>query len=120
MKVLLEIKNLIIRFKSQANIVYAVNNLSFKVYENEILGVIGESGCGKTVTCKSILRLNKSYEEKGSINFKEQEIFNLDSKTLNQIRGNKISMIFQNPSAALNPLVPVGRQLTKINKLKQP
>ena len=119
MKVLLEIKNLIIRFKSQANIVYAVNNLSFKVYENEILGVIGESGCGKTVTCKSILRLNKSYEEKGSINFKEQEIFNLDSKTLNQIRGNKISMIFQNPSSALNPVVTVGRQLTEIIKLHQ-
>ncbi|ODS31044.1 MAG: ABC transporter ATP-binding component [Candidatus Scalindua rubra] len=119
MKTILDVNNLIIRFKSQANIVYAVNNLSFKVNENEIVGIIGESGCGKTVTCKSILRLNKSYEEKGSIKFQEQEIFNLDSKTLNQIRGNKISMIFQNPSSALNPVVTVGKQLTEIIKLHQ-
>ncbi len=119
MKPLLDVNNLIIRFKSQANTVYAVNNLSFKVYENEILGIIGESGCGKTVTCKSFLRLNNSYKEKGSIKFQGQEIFALGTKELNQIRGNKISMIFQNPSSALNPVVTVGRQLTEIIKLHQ-
>lgn len=119
MKTILDVNNLIIRFKSQANIVYAVNNLSLKVYENEILGIIGESGCGKTVTCRSFLRLNKSYEEKGSINFQGQEIFGLNSKTINQIRGNKIAMIFQNPSSALNPVVTIGIQLTEIIKLHQ-
>jgi len=119
METLLDIKNLFIRFKSQKNIIHAVNNLSFKVYKKEILGIIGESGCGKTVTCKSILMLNKSYEEKGSIQFQGQEIFNLTPKKLNQIRGNKIAMIFQNPSSALNPIVTIGKQLTEIIKLHQ-
>ncbi len=105
METLLEIKNLFIRFKSQKNIVYAVNDLSFSVYKKEILGIIGESGCGKTATCRSILRLNKSYEEKGSIQFEGREIFNLAPKTLNQNRGNKIAMIFQNPSSSLNPII---------------
>ncbi len=119
METLLDITNLIIRFKSQRNIVYAVNDLSFKVHKNEILAIIGESGCGKTVTCRSILRLNKAYEEKGSIKFRKQELLTLGPKALNQIRGTKITMIFQNPSSALNPLVTIGKQLTEVIKLHQ-
>lgn len=119
MKLLLEVENLVIKFKSQGNIVYAVNNLSFKVYEGEILGIIGESGCGKTVTCRAILRLNNSYEENGSITFNGQDIFRLSKKELNQIRGSKIAMIFQNPSSALNPVITIGKQITEITKLHQ-
>ncbi len=116
---LLEVNNLEIQFKSQKNIVYAVNGLSFNVYEKEILGIIGESGCGKTVTCRSILKLNNSYKEKGDIKFNGVDISNLKQKELNKIRGNKIAMIFQNPSSALNPVVTIGRQLIEIIKLHQ-
>lgn len=119
MEKLLEVNNLEIQFKSQKNIVYAVNGLSFNVYENEILGIIGESGCGKTVTCRSILKLNNSFEEKGNIKFNGDEISNLEQKELNKIRGNKIAMIFQNPSSALNPVITIGRQLIEIIKLHQ-
>lgn len=119
MEKLLEVNNLEIRFKSQKNIVYAVNELSFNVYENEILGIIGESGCGKTVTCRSILKLNNSYQEKGNIKFKGKDIFNLRQNDLNKIRGNKIAMIFQNPASALNPVITIGRQLIEVIKLHQ-
>ncbi len=119
MEKLLEVDNLEIKFKSQKNIVYAVNGLSFNVYKKEILGIIGESGCGKTVTCRSILKLNNSYEEKGCIKFNGNEISNLKQKDLNKIRGNKIAMIFQNPSSALNPVITIGRQLVEIIKLHQ-
>ena len=119
MEKLLEVNNLEIRFKSQKNIVYAVNGLCFKVYEKEILGIIGESGCGKTVTCRSILKLNNSYKEKGNIKFNGYEISNLKQKELNKIRGNKIAMIFQNPSSALNPVITIGRQLIEVIKLHQ-
>ena len=119
MKKLLEVNNLEIRFKSQKNIIYAVNGLSFDIYQNEILGIIGESGCGKTVTSRSLLKLNNSYFEKGSIKFKGKEISNLNQKELNKIRGNKISIIFQNPSSALNPVITIGKQLIEIIKLHQ-
>lgn len=119
MEKLLEVNNLEIQFKSQKNIVYAVNGLCFNVYKKEILGIIGESGCGKTVTCRSILKLNNSYKEKGNIKFNGDEISNLERKELNKIRGNKIAMIFQNPSSALNPVITIGRQLIEIIKLHQ-
>lgn len=114
---LLEVENLSVKFKSQNNIIHAVNNLSFKVYKNEILGIIGESGCGKTVTCKSILRLNKCYDESGSIKFRGQNIFHLDRPSLNQFRGKKVAMIFQNHLSALNPVVTIGKQIIEIVKL---
>lgn len=119
MEKLLEVNNLEIQFKSQKNIVFAVNGLSFNVYGKEILGIIGESGCGKTVTCRSILKLNNSYKEQGNIKFNGSEISNLEQKELNKIRGNKIAMIFQNPSSALNPVITIGKQLTEVIKLHQ-
>lgn len=119
MEKLLEIDNLEIQFKSQKNIVYVVNNLSFNVYKNEVLGIIGESGCGKTATCRSILKLNKSYKEKGDIKFDGNKISNIKQKKLNKVRGKKISMIFQNPSSALNPVITIGKQLIEIIKLHQ-
>lgn len=119
MKKLLEVNNLEIQFKSQKNIVYAVNDLSFNVYEKEIFAIIGESGCGKTVSSRSILKLNNSYYEKGDIKFKGIDISKLRHKELNDFRGKKIAMIFQNPSSALNPVVTLGKQLIEIIKLHQ-
>ena len=117
MNPLLTINNLEIQFKSQKNIVYAVNGLSFSVNRNEIYGIVGESGCGKTVTCRSILKLNNSHVEKGNILFDDENIQELTSKELNKIRGNEIAMIFQNPTSALNPVVPIGKQIIEIIKL---
>ena len=114
---LLTVRNLEIQFKSQKNIVYAVNGLSFNVNRNEIYGIVGESGCGKTVTCRSILKLNNSYVDKGDIFFNGKNIQKLTSKELNTVRGNEIAMIFQNSTSALNPVVPVGRQIIEIIKL---
>lgn len=116
---LLEVKDLIVRFKSGKRIVFAVNKFSFNVNRSEVLGIIGESGCGKTVASRSILKLNKSYEEKGSITFNGRELFNLASKDINKIRGKKIAMIFQNPSSALNPVITIGRQLIEIVRFHQ-
>jgi len=120
MEKLLEISNLEVTFKSQKNIVYAVNKLSFNVYKNEIYGIVGESGCGKTVTCRSILKLNNSYKEEGSIIYKNgKNILELSQVELNKIRGKEIAMIFQNPTSSLNPVVPIGKQLIEVIKLHQ-
>jgi oligopeptide/dipeptide ABC transporter ATP-binding protein len=119
MNYLLEVNNLEIQFKSQKNIVYAVNGLSFNVYKNEIFAIIGESGCGKTVTSRSILQLNNSYKETGEIKYNNINLSKLNYKELNKYRGNVIAMIFQNPSSALNPVVTIGKQLCEIIKLHQ-
>lgn len=116
---MLNVNNLKVRFKTKKNIVYAVNNLSFAVYPNEILGIVGESGCGKTVTSRSLLKLNKSSHEDGLVTFKGKKISSLNSKEMNKIRGSKISMIFQNASSALNPVLPIGQQIIEIIKLHQ-
>lgn len=119
MENLLEVNNLEIQFKSQKNIVYAVNDLSFRVYENEIFAIIGESGCGKTVTSRSILKLNNSHKETGEVKYKNVNLTNFTHKELNKYRGKSIAMIFQNPSSALNPVVTIGKQLCEIIKLHQ-
>ncbi|NOQ46301.1 MAG: ATP-binding cassette domain-containing protein, partial [Desulfobulbaceae bacterium] len=119
MNTLLEVNNLEIQFKSQKNIVYAVNDLSFKVYENEIFAIIGESGCGKTVTSRSILNLNNSHKETGEVKYRNVNLSNLANKEMNKYRGNIIAMIFQNPSSALNPVVTIGKQLLETIILHQ-
>lgn len=116
---LLEVNNLEIQFKSGQNTVYAVNDLSFKVFEKEIFAIIGESGCGKTVTSLSILKLNNSYHEKGDIKYKGVNLSELDNHELNKYRGKSIAMIFQNPSSALNPIVSIEKQLCEIIKLHE-
>jgi peptide/nickel transport system ATP-binding protein len=116
---LLEIENLAIEFKSNKNFVYAVNGISFSVKENELLGIVGESGCGKSVICKAILQLNNNPIQSGKILYQGQNILSLSEKGLNQIRGKEISMIFQNTASALNPMVSIGRQIIEVVRLHQ-
>jgi len=116
---LLEVNNLKIQFKSQKNTVYAVNDLSFNVSKNEVFAIIGESGCGKTVTSRSTLKLNNSCKETGEVKFKNVNLSNLSHNELNKYRGKSIAMIFQNPSSALNPVVTIGKQLCEIIKLHE-
>ena len=112
---LLEIKNLKTYFSTKRGIVKAVNDVSYSVDAGKVLGVVGESGSGKSVSAMSILRLldNNGYIESGKIYFDGEE---LTSKTMNEmykIRGNAISVIFQEPMTSLNPVFTISRQISE-------
>ena len=117
MKPLLEISNLSISFQVRKAEFSAVKNLNLSIKENQIVGLVGESGSGKSVTAMSIMRLlpepKASYSNESSILFDETEILSADPTTLRKIRGNKISMIFQEPMTSLNPYHRVGDQIVE-------
>lgn len=115
---ILEIQNLKVNLMSPRGIVHAVRNINLNIGEGEIHGLVGESGCGKSMTAKSILRLHdeKKMLYGGKILFKDTDILTVKPKKLKSIRGNEISMIFQDPMTSLNPLFTVGHQLTEILK----
>ncbi len=116
----LEVNNLKTQFFTRAGIVYAVDGVSFHVGEGETLGIVGESGCGKSVTATSVMRLIPSPPGRiveGEIlldDGKETvDILTLDDAEMRHIRGNKIAMIFQDPMTSLNPVLTVGDQITE-------
>lgn len=112
MAAILEVQNLRTRFKTDQGTVAVVDGVDLTIQEGETLGIVGESGCGKSVTSLSIMRLlgiNGSSE--GTIRFGEQEILSLTEKQMQKIRGKDIAMIFQEPMTSLNPLHTVGRQI---------
>lgn len=117
---LLRIENLSTSFKTERGLMKAVDGVSFQVNEGEIMAVVGESGCGKSVTMQSVLRL---YDEKytaryeGSIYFENQDLLALPLKKMQDIRGKEISMIFQDALSALNPVYTVGNQIMEALKL---
>ena len=117
MKPLLQISNLSISFQVRKNEFLAVKNLNLSINENQIVGLVGESGSGKSVTAMSIMRLlpepKASYGDKSSIMFDGEEILSADKNSLRKIRGNKISMIFQEPMTSLNPYHRVGDQIVE-------
>ena len=118
MDLLLEVKNLKTQFIVQQKTINAVNDISFSLYNNEVLGIVGESGSGKSVTVRSILRII-NYPGKivhGNILFRGADLLSLNEKDLSLIRGKEISMIFQEPSAALNPVITVGEQISEVLK----
>ncbi|MCA1624237.1 MAG: ABC transporter ATP-binding protein [Acidobacteria bacterium] len=116
-KILLEVSNLQTQFKLEKNIIRAVNGVSFSIDEGEVLGIVGESGCGKSVTALSIMRLIETPGEitNGKAIFrdedKETDLLTLSDKKLEDILGNRISMIFQDPMTSLNPVLSVGYQI---------
>ncbi len=113
---LLDVKGLETTFKTSEGIVHAVNGVSFGLKEGETLGVVGESGCGKSVTMLSVLGLIPSPPGKivaGSANFFNQDLLKMSKAELRAIRGAQISMVFQDPMTSLNPVLTVGRQLTE-------
>ncbi|MEI6857866.1 ABC transporter ATP-binding protein [Psychrilyobacter sp.] len=113
----IEIKNLNIYFNEKTKL-QAVNNLSFYVKKGEILGLVGESGCGKSLISLSIMRLlRKNASLSGEINFLGKNILNLSEKEMTSLRGKEISMIFQEPLTALNPLHRVGKQIGETLKI---
>lgn len=118
---LLEVNNLKTHFFTEDGVVEAVNGLSFKLRQGETLGIVGESGSGKSVTSLSIMRLI-SHPGKivaGEIKFEGNELLNISERQMRSIRGNDISMIFQEPMTALNPVFTIGNQLSESFSLHQ-
>jgi len=112
---LLAVRDLNIFFRSSAQPVNVVSNLNFDIAESEIFGLAGESGCGKSITALSILGILPSvaYAE-GEISFKGRNLLRLDKEPLRRIRGNEISMIFQEPMTSLNPVLTIGYQVAEV------
>ncbi|HZW83841.1 MAG TPA: ABC transporter ATP-binding protein [Candidatus Deferrimicrobium sp.] len=110
---LLEVKNLTTEFKLKRGIVKAVDDISFSIDKGEILAIVGESGSGKSVTSLSIMGLlqNPGRVSSGEILFKSQDLTKLNKKELQKIRGNQISMIFQEPMTSLNPVARIKDQI---------
>ncbi len=116
MKKILTVKDLSISFKTEFGLVNPVNGVSFEVKNNEILGIVGESGCGKSITAYSVIRLlsnNSVLGEHTEITFEGENILNYNKNDLARIRGDRISMIFQEPMTSLNPIYTVGWQLSE-------
>ena len=114
---LLKTKNLNVRFKSRGESIHAVKDLSFKLSGDEVLGIVGESGSGKSQTVLSIMGLLESNgSASGSAVFADKELIGLSNAELNQIRGNEIAMIFQDPMSSLNPYITIGKQMSGVLK----
>ncbi|KHC92237.1 oligopeptide/dipeptide ABC transporter ATPase, partial [Thermotoga sp. TBGT1765] len=113
MATLLEVKNLSTWFYMEEGVVKAVNDVNFSLNSNEVLGIVGETGSGKSVTVKSIMRLIKPPGKivSGEIIYKGQDILKIPEKEMHRIRGKEIAMIFQDPMMSLNPLYTIGDQL---------
>src|SRR5512132_3610739 len=112
---LLEVKKLKTQFPTRAGLVRAVDDVSFHIDRGELLGLVGESGCGKSMTALSIMRLiappGKIVE--GEILFEDRDLLKLSNREMRDVRGNDIAMIFQDPMKSLNPVYSVGEQIAE-------
>jgi oligopeptide transport system ATP-binding protein len=115
-RLLLNIQNLEVRFHTPEGIVYAVNDISYKVHEGEVVAVVGESGCGKSVSMMSILGLIPIPPGEiagGKATFLDRDLLKMSDDELEAIRGSEIAMVFQDPMTSLNPVLSVRRQMTE-------
>ncbi len=115
---LLEVNNLKTYFFTRSGLVKAVDDVSFTMKSGQTLGVVGESGCGKSVTALSVMRLIANPPGKivdGEINFNGENILTKNQEELTDLRGSKISMIFQDPMTSLNPVFTIGYQIAEIS-----
>ena len=116
MTALLEVNGLRTHFFTSAGVVKAVDGVTFDLMEGESLALVGESGCGKSITALSIMRLIPSPPGRilsGDIRFMGEDLLAQDEETMRDIRGNRIGMVFQEPMTSLNPVLTIGRQLTE-------
>ncbi len=122
MATLLEIKDLKTHFFTEGGVVKAVDGVSYDVQEGETLGIVGESGCGKSVSALSIMRLVANPPGRivgGEVLFQGEDLLKMDDDEMRHIRGNRIAMVFQEPMTSLNPTLTIGRQLTEPLELHQ-
>ena len=120
MKNILEVKNLTTSFNTNKNKIKAVDGVSFNLKEGKVLGIVGESGCGKSMTAMSIMGLIESQNgniDNGEIMFNEKNLLSLNLNELDKIRGNEIAMIFQEPMIALNPVLKIKDQIGEVIKV---
>ncbi len=120
MTVLMEVKDLVTRFKTHEGVVHAVNGVSYTLDEGETLGVVGESGSGKSVQSLAIMGLIPSPPgiiESGTVMFRGRDLLKLSREEMRMVRGAEIAMIFQDPMTSLNPVLTIGRQITEALKL---
>jgi len=113
---LIELKNIKTYFYIEDGVVKAVDGVDFEIYPGETLGIVGESGCGKSVTSLSIMRLIPEPPGKivdGEIIFNGKDLTKLSQSEMRKIRGNDISMIFQEPMTSLNPVYTIGDQISE-------
>ncbi len=123
MRPILSVRDLCVSFSSDEMTVQVVNGISFDLLQGETLGIVGESGCGKSVTSLSIMRLlprPAGEITSGQILFNRENLLLADVKRMRQIRGNRIAMIFQEPMTALNPVHKIGRQIMEVFRLHRP
>src|SRR6266404_4174660 len=116
---LLEVHDLKTYFRTDDGIVHAVDGVSFSVEKGETLAIVGESGCGKSVTCMTIMGLNnrRNTITEGTALFKDRDLLKISQDELRRVRGNEISMIFQDPMTSLNPVYTIGSQLREAVQL---
>ena len=121
-KTLLEVKDLKVSFFTPAGEVKAVNGISYSLGYNEVMGIVGESGSGKSVEAYAIMGLLQSPGKVigGSITSEGENVLEYDAEKMRQFRGDKVSMIFQNPMTCLNPVYTIGNQLSEIILLHDP
>jgi peptide/nickel transport system ATP-binding protein len=113
---LLAVSGLHLEFKTSRGVLQALNGISFDVQRGEIFGIVGETGCGKTVTGLSVLRLlpRSARITDGIIRFDGTNLLDLSASEMEQVRGGRIAMIFQDPSSSLNPVFTIGSQMTRV------
>jgi len=115
--IILKVQNLTTAFDTEAGRIRAIDDVSFDLKKEQVLGIVGESGCGKSVTALSIMRLLPKpvgVIESGRILFKGEDIVGLEADKMHEIRGKRISMIFQEPMTSLNPVHRIGKQLAEV------
>ncbi|RMG04653.1 MAG: ABC transporter ATP-binding protein, partial [Acidobacteria bacterium] len=119
MSQLLEVKNLRTYFFTSSGVLKAVDDVSFDIREGELLSLVGESGCGKSITALSIIRLVPAPGKivSGEIFFKGEDLTKITEDRMREIRGNSIAMIFQDPMTSLNPVYTVGEQIAEVLRL---
>lgn len=116
----LSVRNLVVEYTSDDKVVHAVNDVSFDLAKGEILGLVGETGAGKTTIAKSILRILPDPPAKivgGEIYFGGKDILTMSTSEIQRVRGKRISMVFQDPMTALNPVMRVGDQIAEVIRI---
>ncbi len=120
--ILLELKELKTHFFTRRGVIKAVDGVSFEIFRGETLGVVGESGCGKSISALSIMRLIPTPPGRivgGKIFFEGKDLLQLSLDRIRQMRGSEISMIFQEPMTSLNPVFTVGEQIAEVTRVHQ-